>query len=231
MQPFKPDMRLAVDVVVLTLREWRPHLLLVRRRSRPFRGRLGLPGGFVLSREDADGAVRRELHDETNIEDKDLHFEQLYTYTSPSRDPRGRVASVAYLAIAPDLPDPASDNDARSATWLPVDEVLDGKVSLAFDHVTIVTDAVERARAKLEYTSLATAFCAEPFTIADLRRVYEAVWGTALDPGNFSRKVTTTKGFVVPTGTVREGDRGRPPALYRRGAAVTLYPPILRTGD
>jgi 8-oxo-dGTP diphosphatase len=231
MQPFEPTMRLAVDVVVLTLREWRPHVRLVRRRTRPYNGRLGLPGGFVLPRENADEAARRELHDETNLDGRELHFEQLYTYTGPARDPRGRVASVAYLAIAPDLPDPTGDSAARGAIWLPVDEVLDGKAPLAFDHVTIVTDAVERARAKLEYTSLATAFCGEPFTIADLRRVYEAVWGTALDPGNFSRKVTTTKGFVVPTGKVREGERGRPPALYRRGEAVTLYPPILRAGD
>jgi 8-oxo-dGTP diphosphatase len=91
---------------------------------------------------------------------------------------------------------------------------------------------VERVRSKLEYTTLAASFVAEPFTLADLRRVYAAVWGTAPDLGNFRRKVLGTSGFVAeaqrsplpaagPAG-------GRPPLLYRRGDAVVLHPPMLR---
>jgi 8-oxo-dGTP diphosphatase len=139
------------------------------------------------------------------------------------------VVTVAYLAIAPDVPDPRAGTDARQARWAPVERVLGGRLWLAFDHRSIVLDCVERARAKLETTSLATAFCSETFTIADLRKVYEVVWSTRLDPGNFSRKVTHTEGFVVPTGKTRAGDNGRPPALFRRGPADTLYPPMLRS--
>jgi 8-oxo-dGTP diphosphatase len=90
-------------------------------------------------------------------------------------------------------------------------------------------DAAERARAKLEYSPLATAFCREPFTIGELRGVYEAVWGVPLDPRNFHRKVTSVEGFVVPTGERRRPPTGRPAALYRRGDATLLYPPMLRT--
>ena len=221
-------LRLTADIVILTIRGDQLHLLLVQRGNEPFLGRKALPGGFVRSGEGVDGAALRELREETHIDGTRLHLEQLRTYGEPDRDPRGRVVTVAYLAIAPDLPEPLAGSDAASAAWLPADDVLDGKLSLAFDHNDIVRDAVERARAKLEYTSLATAFCEDPFTIADLRRVYEVVWDTQLDPGNFSRKVTRTEGFVIPTGEQRTGDTGRPPALYRRGAAVTLYPPILR---
>ncbi len=227
--PLDPDLRLTADVVILTLRDGRAHLLLIERRYAPFRRKLALPGGFVAPTESAEQAALRELREETDIDGTELHLEQVRTYSRPDRDPRGRIATVAFLAIAPNLPEPSGGTDARRATWTPIDDVLSGAVSPAFDHFEIVTDAVERARAKLENTSLATAFCAEPFTIADLRRVYEAVWDTTLDPGNFSRKVTNTEGFVVPTGQVREGERGRPPALYRRGTAVTLYPPILRS--
>jgi 8-oxo-dGTP diphosphatase len=89
---------------------------------------------------------------------------------------------------------------------------------------------VERARSKLEYTSLATAFCSSPFTVSRLRRVYEAVWGVELDPRNFNRKVTSTPGLLVDTGTwVIEGP-GRPAALYTDGEATALNPPLTRGG-
>ena len=87
---------------------------------------------------------------------------------------------------------------------------------------------MERARAKLEYTPLASAFCPAEFTIAELRTVYETVWGAPIDPRNFHRKVTTTEGFVTPTGRSTAGERGRPAQLYRRGPATVLYPPLLR---
>ena len=99
---------------------------------------------------------------------------------------------------------------------------------IAFDHARILADGVERARAKLEYTSLATAFCPPTFTVSMLRRVYEAVWGVELDPRNFHRKVTGTPGLLVDTGeTVTEGP-GRPATLYRGGDATELAPPLTR---
>jgi 8-oxo-dGTP diphosphatase len=99
---------------------------------------------------------------------------------------------------------------------------------LAFDHDRILADAIERARAKLEYSPLAAAFCQEPFTIAELRTVYEVVWGAPLDPRNFHRKVTGVEGFVIATGERRTLPVGRPAALYRRGRAIVLHPAMLR---
>jgi 8-oxo-dGTP diphosphatase len=138
------------------------------------------------------------------------------------------VISVSYLAIAPDLPVPVGGSDARSARWTPVAEVL-GK--LAFDHPQILNDAVERARTRLEFTTLATAFRGATFTIGDLRHVYEVVWGTPLDPRNFSRKVNHTEGFIRPVGSMRAPETGRPAALYERGAAEILNPPLPRNGS
>ena len=91
-----------------------------------------------------------------------------------------------------------------------------------------IGDGVERARAKLEYTPLAAAFCRADFTIAELRRIYETVWGTRLDPRNFHRKVTGTPGFVVPARGTTSRDDGRPAQLYRAGRADVLHPPMLR---
>ncbi|MGO0578052.1 NrtR DNA-binding winged helix domain-containing protein [Ornithinimicrobium panacihumi] len=92
----------------------------------------------------------------------------------------------------------------------------------------ILRDAVERARAKLEYTTLATAFCRREFTLGDLRGVYETVWGERLDQSNFQRKVLGTEGFVRDTGRYAEGRLGRPPRLYVAGPATDLSPPLMR---
>jgi 8-oxo-dGTP diphosphatase len=136
------------------------------------------------------------------------------------------VVSVAYLALVPEPPALVAGSDAAAAGWHVVDEM--DAARLAFDHDRILADAVERARAKLEYSPLATAFCAPEFTVAELRAVYEAVWGVPLDPRNFHRKVTNTLGFVVPTGETTTRDGGRPAQLFRPGDARTLHPPLIR---
>jgi len=221
-------LNLAVDIAVLTVRANLLHVLVIERGNEPYRGQPALPGGFLRAGEDLRAAAARELTEETGLDGAALHLEQLAAYGAPGRDPRGRVVSVAYLAIAPDLPIPAAGSDARSAAWEPVSQV---RTTLAFDHTQILDDAVERARSHLEFTTLATAFCPETFTIGDLRNIYEVVWNTPVDPRNFSRKVAHTKGFVEPTGGRRIPEVGRPAALYRRGTATVLSPPLLRGGE
>ena len=220
------QLEIAADLVVLTVREGALQVLVITRGQKPFLGRPALPGGFVREGEDLDDAAKRELNEETGLDGDTLGLEQFAVYGKPKRDPRGRVVSVAYLAIMPDLPLPTAGSDASGAGWSTVDQV---RGSLAFDHDAILTEAVERARRRLELTTMATKFCPPEFTIGDLRSVYEIVWGQTLDPRNFSRKVINTDGFVEPTGDRRMPATGRPAALYRAGPATTLNPPILRT--
>jgi 8-oxo-dGTP diphosphatase len=213
-----------VDLVVLTIQDGRLCVLAVRRGIPPYRGSLALPGGFVLPDEGLEDAAVRELAEETGLGPGSVHLEQLASYGDPGRDPRQRVVTIAYLALAPSLPVPVGGSDAASASFVPVHEA----VGLAFDHDRILADGVERARAKLEYSPLAAAFCPVSFTVAELRQVYETVWGVPLDPRNFHRKVTGTPGFLEVAGGVTAGDRGRPAQLYRVGKTKALYPPMLR---
>lgn len=221
-----PVFAVAADIVGLTLREGRLWVLLIRRSSSVFTGRWALPGGFVHVDESLEDAAYRELREEAGIGRDAVRLEQLRSYGDPGRDPRPeRVISVAWLALGADLPDPVPDTDADRADWVPVEEAL-GR-DLAFDHAQILADGVERARSKLEYTTIATAFCEPAFTLPDLRRVYEAVWDTAVDPRNFQRKVLSADGFVEETGDVIHG-RGKPAKVYRAGGATHLYPPVMR---
>ncbi|HEX7165256.1 MAG TPA: NUDIX domain-containing protein [Trebonia sp.] len=203
--------------------------------------------------EDLAPTAARELAEEAGPQLRATHLEQLGSYGTPGRDPRMRVVSVAYLAFAPEMPEATPGTDAADARWVPVSALglspTGGPATqrpgaqrpatqrpgatrpLAFDHAQILADGVERARAKLEYTPLATAFVREPFTISELREVYETVWGEKLHAGNFHRKVLSVPGFVESTGGQTEtgGPRGGPRAkLYRRGDATLLHPALLR---
>ncbi|WP_028851331.1 NUDIX hydrolase [Thermocrispum municipale] len=224
-----PRVLVAVDLVILTLREAKLHVLLTERGIDPFRGTYALPGGFLNNdKEDLLAAAHRELQEETALDPENLHLEQLGAYGAPERDPRGRVISIAYLAISPELPEPSAGGDVTDAAWRLVDDVTSGRLTLAFDHHHILEEGIERARSKLERTTLATAFCGETFTIADLQRVYEAVWGVRLDPRNFYRKAQHAPGFIVPVEAGRRSTRGRPAKLFRAGPSKVLQPPITR---
>src|SRR5579859_6368481 len=192
---FEP-VAVTVDVVTLTIRDGVLTVLLVERGVPPFDGQWALPGGFGRSgpaAEDLDEAAIRELAEETGQRLGRIHLEQLATYGTPGRDPRMRVVSVAYLVFAPELPEPQAGTDARAAAWVPVGSLglAEGGGGqrpgttrrLAFDHARILADGLERARAKLEYTPLATAFVAEEFTISELRAVYETVWESGCTRG------------------------------------------------
>jgi 8-oxo-dGTP diphosphatase len=234
-QPYNPgdypSVAVTVDIVLLTIHQDALAALLIRRGGEPFEGSYALPGGFIQPGEDLAEAAARELAEETGV--NDVHLEQLGSYGAPERDPRMRVVSVAYLALTPDPPAVAGGSDAASAEWSPVATFLDASLPdrpslLAFDHQQILRDGVERARSKLEYTALATAFCPDEFTVAELRRVYEIVWGVELDARNFHRKITGTLGFLEPTDRMTSRGGGRPAQLYRRGPTSTLNPPLLR---
>ena len=222
-----PPFAVTVDIALLTIRDEELCALVVRRGEAPYKRRWALPGGFVKVDEDIEAAALRELLEETGLA-RGFHLEQLRTYGAPKRDPRMRTVSVAHLALAPDLTSPVAGTDAAEAEWRAVDELLEARPGLAFDHTRILTDALERARAKLEYTTLGAAFCPGEFTVGELRRVYETVWGAELDPRNFHRKVSKTPGFLVPTGRTTTRDGGRPAQLFTRGALDVLSPPLTR---
>ncbi len=218
-----PRIGVSVDLVILTVRGGQLATLAWRRDSEPYAGMQALPGGFIRLDEDLPAAAARVLRERAGLPGDAVHLEQLQTYGYPDRDPTRRAVSVAYLGLAPDLPAP----DTPQMSWQPVSTLT--LTQMAFDHERILSDGVERARSKLEYTALAAAFCRDEFTVAELRRVYEIVWGVLLDPRNFHRKVTGARDFLVETGAVTSSGGGRPAQVYRRGSAELLYPPMLRT--
>ena len=225
-----PPVALTVDLVVFAVRGNTLQAVMIRRGGHPFKDALALPGGFVGLGEDALQAAWRELEEETGLDlgAHRAHVEQLATYSSPTRDPRMRVVSVAHLALlATDgrtLPELRSGTDASAAQWRPVHDVL-ATEDLAFDHRDILADALERLAGKIEYTLTAARLLPEEFALYQLRHVYEAVWNTEkLDAGNFTRKMT---GALTGTGRKATRSKGAPAALFTV-ASDYLSPPMTR---
>ena len=222
-----PAFAVTVDVVILTMVERTLNVLLVRRGQEPFEGMWAIPGGFKRPLETLDEAARRELAEETGVDVPSL-LTQFGAYGDPGRDPRMNVVTVGYLAVLRDVGAIAAGTDAAEADLVPASDVLHGKLPLAFDHLRLVRDAIERVRVELEVSGIATAFVGTTFTIAELRAVYEAIWGVQLDAANFRRTIVSEDGWVIPTGrrTQPGPEGGRPAELFRPGRAWNHGGPI-----
>lgn len=190
-----PRPSVTVDVVILTVLDAELRVLLVRRREPPFRGRWALPGGFVRvgdgardQGEDLDAAAARELEEETALDPRLVHLEQLRAFGRAGRDPRTRVITIAYVALVrPDLvPRVRPGGDVDRTAWQPVAQIA--QRDLAFDHAEIVEHARRRVVARLDDSDIASSLVPGTFTIPELRSVHESVTGEAHDPGNFRRK-------------------------------------------
>jgi len=224
-----PAFAVTVDIVILTMADGALHVLLVRRGQAPFEGMWAIPGGFKLPTETLDEAATRELGEETGVQAASL-LTQFGSYGDPGRDPRMNVVTVGYLAVMRDVGKVVAGTDAAEASLMPVARALGGEIPLAFDHDRILRDAVARVRVELEVSGVATAFVGPTFTLAELRAVYEAVWGVQLDGANFRRSIVAEDGWVIPTGRrARPGAAGGKPAeLFRAGRAWKNGGPIRR---
>lgn len=216
-----------VDVVAFSVSGDALQVLLVRRpkqEGEPFPGRWALPGGFVDVDFDADllACARRKLRDKTARVSP--YLEQLGSWGSAARDPRGWSATHAYLALLPgESAAAARGADASGASWRSLDEVLQ-KGGLAFDHLDIVEAAVERLRNKAEYTSLPAFLLAEPFSLPQLQHAYEVVLGRPVDKSGFRTRTLAAR-FLAEAGPL-EGESNRPAMGYRLldRAAPAFFP-------
>jgi 8-oxo-dGTP diphosphatase len=219
---FGRSLSLAVSTVIFSLRREADDsmvlsLPLVRRIRSPHEGAWALPGGPLEADEDLAQAAGRHLRDTTGLEPR--YLEQLYAFGQPDRSPDNRVVSIVYWALVGG-DESATTFDDENVQWFDADNLP----LLAFDHGLIVEYALWRLRNKLEYSRLAHGFLEPKFTLAQLRKVYEAVLQRRLDPGNFRRMVESS-GQVVPTGEHLAGTKHRPPQLYRFNTAQGLIDP------
>jgi len=198
-------------------------VLLIQRNGDPYKGSWALPGGFVEVGKDDDfskvarateesgfepdqgesleDAARRELEEETGT--KIDFLEQLYTFGTPGRDPRGRVISVAYYALVQSKDCTVkADSDADDARWFPVDRTP----SLAFDHADILEMAVKRLQSKVRYTPIGANLLPSKFSLLELQKLYESLLLRKLDKGNFRRKILSA-GILTPAGTRQHGSK------------------------
>ncbi|SCK27196.1 8-oxo-dGTP diphosphatase [Variovorax sp. HW608] len=202
-----PRPLVSVDVVIFTVLEDALKVLLTRRpenEEEPFPGLWCIPGGFVdVDRDDSlQDCAARKLQEKTGYAAP--YLEQLASWGSASRDPRGWSTTHGYFAL---VPPPAAKTGDERAEWCDADAAC--KKRLAFDHREIVGTALERLRSKVEYTSLPAFLLNEPFTLPELQHVYEVVLARPLDKSAFRRRMLDAD-FLQEVGTV--------PGAFGRGA-------------
>jgi 8-oxo-dGTP diphosphatase len=202
-----------VDIAIFTVQDDTLKVLLVKRGIAPFLGDWALPGGAVRIHQDQslEDAAKRELIEETGVcED---YLEQLYTYSGAQRDPRGWSVSIAYFALVSADKVLRAGTDASEACW---HEIRGHQVNLklAFDHAQILQDAIERLRAKLDYSDIAVHLLPQEFTLREFQRVYEVIMEEKLNKASFRQRVDKAGIVEAVQGKMRTG-ANRPAQLYR----------------
>ncbi len=205
-----------LQVLLLPLQQQVPQLqnpqlqvLLIKRALKPFQGEWALPGGFVEPGEDLQAAAERELQEESGV--SGVYLEQLFTFGEPNRDPRERVITVAYYALIPsDTVELKAASDAEGVAWFSVDKLPE----LAFDHDEILEMALDRLKAKLEYSTIGLQLMPEAFTLTELQHVYELIAREAIDKRNFRKRILAFD-VIEPTGEEKREGPHRPAKLYR----------------
>jgi 8-oxo-dGTP diphosphatase len=205
-----------VDSVVFQLDGNRLSVLLIKRAREPFTGWWALPGGYCAGGETTRAAMARILQDKAGLDTDTLGLvEQLYTFDTVARDPRGHAVSVTYMGLGRDLQLQESSG-AQSPQFFPVDALPE----LAYDHGGIITYALERLRSKLTYTNATYAILPSMFTLTQLQQAYEAVLGRPLDKRNFRKKFLSYNA-IEPIGKQYKEGAHRPAMLYQfRGTGL-----------
>lgn len=205
-----------VDLVILSVREGELKVLLVQRPSQvgePFPGKWALPGGFIDTGRDHDleACARRKLMEKTGVEAP--YLEQLGSFGSASRDPRGWSATHVYFAlIASDDIVPRPGGNAPDSRWFGVQGERVGE-KLAFDHTEILRAALARLRSKVEYTSLPAFLLPGEFTLTQLQEIYEVILGRTLEKKAFRTRILAAE--ILEALPRKLPGPNRPAQLYR----------------
>ena len=182
-------------------------VLLIERGIEPFKGCWAFPGGFLNMDEDALSGARRELKEETGLED--AFIEQFHTFSEPGRDPRGRVITIAHYALVK-IQEVEGGDDAAQARWFSIGEVP----PLAFDHDRILRMAMSRLKEKIHFEPVGFELLPDVFTMPQLQNLYEAILEVHFDRRNFASKMLKL-GILEDTGDRPAGASSRIPVSYR----------------
>ena len=211
-----PHPAITTDIVIFTIRQQHLELLPIQRKGEPYRDCWALPGGFVEIDEDLEACALRELEEETGV--TGVYLEQLYTFGTPGRDPRERVISIAYYALVPTgCLQIRAASDASEVGWFNRDDLP----PLAFDHDVIVSMAHDRLASKLDYSTIALQFMPGKFTLSELQKVYEIIWGEPVDKRNFRKRVLAYN-CIKDTGELKRNGNHRPARLYSHTSPNTV---------
>lgn len=189
-----------------------------------------LPGGFIKKKEDIDDAALRILRERTGLEN--IYLEQYYIAGKASRTEdqivknilkqfelpdlddwfKQRTISACYYALVDELKlqPVVTEKFISEFKWMDVNELPD----LLFDHNEIIEKAMNRLQLDMDRKLISNNLLKEPFTMADLRRLYQAVYQKKFTRSNFQRKMLGL-GILNRVGKKQEGQANKAPYLYK----------------
>lgn len=208
-----PQMYVSVDCIIFGYENECLKVLVQQRKFEPFVGELSLMGGFVQQSESIDEAARRIIQERTGL--KDVFLAQVGAFGSLDRDSAARVVSICYFTVVNQQDCDKKLNEVNHGFWADVNKLP----KLIFDHNKMVQQAHALLQRRISYSPIAMGLLPNSFTLSQLQKLYEVIWGQEIDKRNFRKRIAEMT-FIEETGEIDKTTSKRGARLFRFNNAI-----------
>jgi 8-oxo-dGTP diphosphatase len=197
-------------ISIFTIDKGKLKVLLLRKKTEPYKGYWTLPGGFLTDTETLEDNISDVVFDKCGI--PNLFIEQAHVFSEINRNPDERIIACSFIGLI-DSKSIEIKREERSnieSSWFTIDAIP----KMGYDHEIIIENAIEHLRKKIVNSNVLKSLFPSDFTLPELQRVYEQILGQELDRRNFRKKFINL-GLIEDTGYKNEGANGRPAKLYQ----------------
>lgn len=185
-------------------------ILLMRKKSDPYKGYWILPSSIITNKETLEDSLYTIVQNRLGL--PKIYLEQGHIFSGLDRDPDERIVGVSYIGLI-DYQRFVMNREERNDIEFGLFNI-DNIPKMGYDHEMVVKDSINILRKQLLNTDVLKNLFPSDFTLPEVQKIYEQILGHSLDRRNFRKKFVNL-GIVVDTGEKNIGGNGRPGKLYR----------------
>lgn len=197
-------------VSIFTVENGNIKVLLMRKKTEPYRGYWILPSNILMNNQTIDDNIYSIINNRLGY--PDMYLEQGHVFSHLDRDPEERIIGVSYIGLidSKTLEIKKEERKDLELQWFDINDIP----KMGYDHEMIVKDSIKLLSKKLLNSKVLKNLFPSDFTLPEIQKVYEQILGRELDRRNFRKKFINL-GLVTDTGDKNTGGNGRPGKLYR----------------
>ena len=196
-------------ISIFTIDKGELKVLLLRKKSEPYKGYWILPGNTLSNTESLEDNISDVVFDKCGI--PNIYTEQCHTFSNLDRNKNSRVIACTFIGLidSKSVEIKKEERQYIESAWFAIDAIP----KMGYDHDDVIEKTIEYLRRKIVNSNVLKSLFPSDFTLPELQGVYEQILNKELDRRNFRKKFINL-GLIEDTGYKNEGCNGRPAKLY-----------------